>query len=451
MRIEVLAWACVVVLGGGCGKVPVSGDGGTDASDLDPSLVEVALIPGTINSDVDLLFVIDDSPSMLDKQTNLKNSFPVLVQALASGGSLPNLHIGVVTTDMGVQGTDDATFGTSIGSGPGMCAMAGKDGALQTQMSALVAGTFISDVNGVKNYTGTLEAAFASIASTGANGCGFEQPLHAMARSFSNQANVGFLREQARLAIIVLADEDDCSVSHSTMFSPEMTTLGPLQSFRCTRYGVQCDVGGATTDEMNTIGAKTGCHSNERSDYMSDLGRYKTLLEGVKDDPRDVVFTAIVGDPDTIEVEVRTPPGGGAEVTALKRACMYQGAAGTEVADPAVRLAQVATSARRGSYTSICTPNLGGVMTAIGQRIKALTGVPCVERPIALPARCEVFDVYASGGQGRVPACSGTSGSPCYSLTSDATTCPAAQNLKVSVTRTDPVAGDTWTSVRCAL
>lgn len=92
----VAAAALIAALLSGCGDddcCAVSHDAGADAPISDappgdgamppPNLPEVALVPATVNRDLDILFVIDDSPSMLDKQTNLKSSFPVLVNTLA--------------------------------------------------------------------------------------------------------------------------------------------------------------------------------------------------------------------------------------------------------------------------------------------------------------------------------------------------------------------------------
>src|SRR6187397_1802808 len=60
--------------------------------------VEYKDIPVTVNRDIDILFVIDDSPSMLDKQTNLKNNFPNFINVLDTiEGGLPNVHIGVAS------------------------------------------------------------------------------------------------------------------------------------------------------------------------------------------------------------------------------------------------------------------------------------------------------------------------------------------------------------------
>src|ERR1051325_2105203 len=67
--------------------------------------VEYKDIAVTVNRDIDILFVIDDSPSMLDKQTNLKNNFPNCINVLNGiEGGLPNVHIGVVTSDLGTKG-----------------------------------------------------------------------------------------------------------------------------------------------------------------------------------------------------------------------------------------------------------------------------------------------------------------------------------------------------------
>lgn len=420
--------------------------------DTNTALTEVALIPGTDNRQIDLLFVIDDSATMLDKQTNLKNSFPAFASSLATGTGLPDLHLGVITTDMGVYGADDTMPGTPIGSaGNGGCIDYGKDGTLQTFSSSLVTGKFIVDSNGTRNYSGTLAEAFSSIASAGAQGCGFEQPLHAMQRSFVQSANAGFIRSAARLGIIILTDEDDCSVKQSSMYSADTSQLGPINSFRCTRFGVQCDVAGTTPDEMNELGAKDGCHSNEQNEYMTDIGRYRTLLTGLKPDPRDVLFSVIAGNVTPVEVEDRLPPGGGTPQRALKRSCMYPGATSEEVADPAVRLATLANELPNGAFTSVCNPNLSTVMTELAYRIKTLAGEPCITQPIAQPTSCEAWDVSASGTEQWVPECTDTSGSPCFTIMADTATCPVAQNLKVTVFRAFPAGPDTWTSVRCAL
>ena len=89
--------------------------------------------PATPNPDLDLLFVIDDSPSMTDKQVALKAAFPELVAQLANApGGLPNLHLGVVTSDMGTS----AKTGTPAPALPG-CKDTGKGPELVLHEGAL--------------------------------------------------------------------------------------------------------------------------------------------------------------------------------------------------------------------------------------------------------------------------------------------------------------------------
>src|SRR5258706_11991035 len=68
-------------------------------------LQEVTSMRASMNRDLDILFVVDSSPSMTDKQASLAQNFPRMMDVLAQlDGGLPNLHIGVVTSDMGPNG-----------------------------------------------------------------------------------------------------------------------------------------------------------------------------------------------------------------------------------------------------------------------------------------------------------------------------------------------------------
>ncbi|MFH1131989.1 MAG: hypothetical protein V1754_11680, partial [Pseudomonadota bacterium] len=79
---------------------------------LCPSQQTTHLYPQTLEKDVDILFVIDNSGSMGEEQTNLKNNFPKLIEALRSdklgnapksvkpcteqdmsGCNIPNIHL----------------------------------------------------------------------------------------------------------------------------------------------------------------------------------------------------------------------------------------------------------------------------------------------------------------------------------------------------------------------
>lgn len=428
-----------------------------DAPGQGDGRVEVVRVPVTTNRDIDLLFMIDDSPSTLDKQTNLKSSFPAFINELdALPGGLPNVHIGVVTSDLGTQGSLDAQPGPGIGSGPGSCSGNGKAGNLQTNGTTLVQGNFISDIKNTDgtrtlNYTGTLASAFSAIASVGSNGCGFEQPIEAMKRALNNNpANAGFLRPNATLALIMLTDEDDCSVAHSTLMSTDTSTLGPLNSFRCTRFGVTCASGGTTTDEMNQIGVKGQCQSNESGTYLTQVGPYEQFFKGLKADPNSVMFAAIAGPPTPFEVELRAPPGGGTAIPALTHSCQYTGSAGTEVADPAVRITQLAGTFARNTAGTVCQQDLSAPLVDIARQVRGAVGDSCLTKAIALPADCVVRDEV--GAMTTVlPACGGSVTTDCYTLVTDTVSCTAGSHLRLEVMRSTAPAPGTVTVAYCKL
>jgi len=456
----------------GCGDdaaVPIdaaidaSVDAPTDAPPgPDPRSV-VAEVPATPNRNLDLLFVIDDSPSMQDKQNNLANNFPNFINVLQSvPGGLPNLHIGVVTTDMGTKGSDDASPGPGIGQvGNGGCAGTGDSGNLQTN-GAPVTNVFLSDIASggtrVKNYTGTLADAFSMMARVGAGGCGFEQPLAAMRKALENNtANAGFLRADAVLGVVFLTDEDDCSIRTSAMFGPESAALGPLQSFRCTRFGVTCATGGTSPDAMNTVGIKSQCSGSMGSTYMTDVTPYRTFLHSLKGDTRKVVVAGIMGTTLPFAVELRTPPGGGTAHTALAHSCTYNGANGAEVADPPARIKAFLDQFPSNNATStICQQDLSGGLASVATLLSRAIGSPClgvvladVDLTTAGPQHdCIVEDIDGSTVT-PIPACG--SAPTCWRLVANPTTCTLADNLELVITRAAAPTPTTLTRMRCVL
>ncbi|MBI2893447.1 MAG: hypothetical protein HYY06_07830 [Deltaproteobacteria bacterium] len=167
---------------------------------------------------VDLLVLVDDSLSMELEQENLTRNFGVLVETLTSpadedGDGKPDhapvqdLHVGIISTDMGAAG-----FPVCDG-GP-----AGDDGMLQhsptTEGCAGDYPTFLSYRAG--DDPSAMDRDFACLATLGTDGCGFEQQLEAVTKALTthaNGANAGFLREDSLLAILLVTDEEDCSVA----------------------------------------------------------------------------------------------------------------------------------------------------------------------------------------------------------------------------------------------
>ena len=437
----------------GCPSDLTCGDEGFCRTDIDgPSCAtlnggpEVLNVKAVQNPDLDLLFVIDDSASMADKQNALIDAFPAFLAQLGTiDGGIPNLHLGVISSDMGTKGSAVVQPGNPISS----CTGTGDGGLLQTGTASLVEPYAISMRNGTKNFTGTLDATFSQMAALGVAGCGFEQHLHSMRTSFTNPANAGFLRPSANLAVIILADEDDCSVLDPAVFANDMGPLGPLSSFRCFEYGVEC-----TPDMPRELGAKTMCRPRSASPYIEDIAPFRAALLAQKGgDARKIMLGAIIGDPTQVGVEDRVI--NGVTQRALEHSCeLTLPTGGMMFADPPVRLqAMIESFPGRFSVATVCSADLTSSVAKIANEVRRLVGDTCLERPIASPPNCDVEDVRDSAPNSPTtirPCATAPSGVDCYELATDAT-CIDPPHLRLSVTRVTTPSDDTWTRVRCEL
>jgi hypothetical protein len=286
---------------------------------------------------------------------------------------------------------------------------------------------------------------FGTIAKVGAGGCGFEQHLEGVKRALdpNNTPNAQFLRKDAFLAVIIIADEDDCSMQDSTMLAPDNQTLGARQSFRCTRFGVLCDQGGATTDAMNQVGSKAQCHPNDDSQYLTKVAGYASFLKGLKpDDPTKVIVAGIMGTSDPFKVEMRAPAANATAIPALAHSCTYNGADGVEVADPPIRMKFFLDQfPNRNTFATICQQDLSGGLQQIAELLKLSLGNPCIESKLASPPNydCSVSSVTNPGTDSQaekvLPRCNATSSNaPCWHIQADAMQCPESpDNLLLKV------------------
>ena len=156
----------------------------------------------------------------------------------------------------------------------------------------------------------------------------------------ANPNNAGFLRPGANLAVVILADEDDCSVGDSAFFGGDVSQLGPLQSFRCFRFGVQCD-----PDDPNTPGDKSNCRPREASPYIDPVQPFADFLVNLKGDEREVMVAGVVGDPTPVSVVLEPPPGSATPIPTLAHSCTYDGRRAAR-RPPTRRFASPASSTR---------------------------------------------------------------------------------------------------------
>lgn len=158
---------------------------------------------------LDVLLVVDNSGSMQEEQAQLVAAFPTFVAALSNAGV--NWRVGVITTDVGLcdNRLPDAQGGDAWGFRPQRGCLHG-DG-VRGEESSLVLGANTADAAGWLA---------ASLANIGIFGSPIERGLDAMEifldptarRSPGCEEDLqAFRREGARLVVVVVTDEDDCS------------------------------------------------------------------------------------------------------------------------------------------------------------------------------------------------------------------------------------------------
>jgi hypothetical protein len=343
--------------------------------------------PLPVASEVDVLFMIDNSNAMEWAQQRLNGELGVLLEALRNpklGGAgcsstnraackLPSLHIGVVSSDLGAGSYSLPTCEVKGGDGGKLQSKARRSGCTPPK------DPYISYVDGVTNVPSAtsdpvdqVKEAFSCIASLGTGGCGFEQQLESvrLALDPTKNLNPGFLRSNAYLAVVLLTDEDDCSAAKPTLYDPSQQgltdPLGPLTSFRCFEFGLQCDQKG------RGAGPRTSCVP--AYDWLTRVDKYTTFFRGLKKAGRFFML-AIAGptEPVVVGVDGSSP--------ILKTSCTSAAGVGA----PAIRIASVVKSfgTERGFFNTglesggvpvgvnICSNDLGPALRLLGERITA--------------------------------------------------------------------------------
>jgi hypothetical protein len=184
---------------------------------------------------LDLLIVVDNSSSMTDKQEVLAKAVPDLVNRLANPAlGIEDMHVGVVTSSLGGHGANTCTTGDNDDRGH--------------LLATLPRGTSLNLPAGFASWarpatTDTLVANVQGmITAVGEAGCGLEATLESMYRflidpkpsasvtlstcpggtgSCATPTGVdsellaerpAFLRPDSAIAIVLISDENDCSI-----------------------------------------------------------------------------------------------------------------------------------------------------------------------------------------------------------------------------------------------
>ena len=171
----------------------------------------------SINRNVDILFLVDDSSSMRLAQDNLRRNFPAFMTRLQEPPNGPSQH---------------PHRGRLVGHGRGrrlgrqlrLDRRQERDlpvharAATARRRTSQAGATYISDIGGVSELHRQRSRTCSPASPRSAkSGCGFEHQFAAILRALGADGgrapaeNQGFLRPDAYLAIVMMTNEDDCS------------------------------------------------------------------------------------------------------------------------------------------------------------------------------------------------------------------------------------------------
>ncbi len=425
----------LIATGPGCNKRPLDV--------LRPCTINAVAqnVPVNPQRALDVLFIIDNSPSMEDEQAKLRDQVPRLIDLLLSGAvdddsvedfpAVQELHVGFVTTDLGYSSpTDEWQAGIDFNP-TDACDDVGDAGFLQSTgfLNEMVC-TAQTPPSGIPYLEYPQDGAITqqelvddvecltSQQSPSGNACGFEQQLEAILAQkcndpsdadCRNSANVGFSRADSLLAVILITDEDDCSTTDPRVFDvtnlSEGAYFGPKTSGGDVQFNLRCW---------------------EHREALHDIERYVDGIAALKDDPSQVVFAAITGipqDPDLDLENFQTPAERYAAILAhpdmvevpnpaqddqqnqqLSPAC-DAGAAGTALpatriletisglADPAVGVGTVVESICADDYSDA----LGTIVNQIAEALRQLCLPRALNRNPNDMVNCQVRETLPEG------------------------------------------------------
>ena len=289
---------------------------------------------------LDVVVMVDNSPSMAPKVGKLNASFPTLLDALKDSeygtGTYPDLRVAIIDSDLGTGGAySSGACGPKVIS-DGTNSLYGDLGRFQmlsspTACSFNEGAQYLEFAKGMPvSFTGDFSKVFACLTSNlGTLGCGEEHQLQAFefalaAKGIGNDQQQLMLRPEAYLDLIFLSAEDDCSAAtHDGMFGDKPELRGESAGLRCATRAHTCGGTNLTTSPpgyptsaafshaFSDCRARTDSCPNQTDGSLSgtdtsaptncsplkDVHQLAQELKALKSDPAQVFVTGIFGWP----------------------------------------------------------------------------------------------------------------------------------------------------------
>jgi hypothetical protein len=496
-----------------------------------PQAVTTQTITQKINNKIDLLFMIDNSSSMTEMQGKLYDQLPSFMNILTSLTPSPSLHVAVVSSDMGAPGDSTQSISCTVNGDNGVFQSSPRsnstlnppvvctDTTLATPAGAADDNhTYISNADGMPNFTDPIDKVFQCIALLGDKGCGFEHQLASIDHALGSDnfqpdpntgalvptppaSNVGFLRPDAYLGIVILTNEDDCSATPPTPayslngFQQNIANPdGPIANYRCNggphgAHRCQDPNNGNTwmvppllppPDAQGPSTAPTldlaNCQDNEAGgSFLRSVGDFVNDVKMLKPDPdHQILVAAITAPPAPYTVKwfpasqgQNTQPG---ELwPQVLHSCGAVGnsdvnpngvnATDGSFGDPGVRITQFVNSFQDSVIASICDPDYSRSMTAIATKLKGLLTPPCITDKLQNDAQgnpaCTVTENLTDSSNHTtrvaIPNCNENGNTaPCWKMVPGTMGC-TGQTIQVNDTAANMMATSENSTVQCSI
>jgi len=275
----------------------------------------------------DILWVVDNTPSMQDEQDRLAQNFEAFIQYLTSADPPVDFHLGVITNDIDllgavlrpVPGVPGARWiSCAVSAGVQTCTPAGAPAVIAAFKDMVKVGT---TGIGIEHNLANLERALTP-------------PLHAPSGD-----NDGFLRPDASLFIIDVSDEDDMSCA-------------PL------------DLTGTSCRNVPRCGCK-----DESALTMGRATYYARFIEGIKGYGReDLITYAAIGAPNAKVLQAGPPE--------------FRGCGDATNSGIWGKRREIVAAESGGIFVDICSTDYTTALGALGFAVSGLkTDFPLSRRP----------------------------------------------------------------------
>jgi hypothetical protein len=408
----------------------------------------------------DIVFLVDNSPGMAAKQSALAAAFPALLDELSNlPGGQPDLHVGIVSSDLGAGSYASVCKRPTSGGDLGMFQMksgcGAEDGALWLEQS-----------ESGSNFSGSLASAFACASQLGTSGCEYEHQIKAAAVALQRALSDGsFLRDDAYLGIVLLSDEDDCSADwDSDMFAQDISD--ETVSLRCATRGHVCNGKALEYPTTRAFEANfSDCQPDDKDTSLTRVSKIVDAVRGTKPRPSEqIVVGGLFGWPIESGQNAKYRIGTDPTATAANKGkwdylpICESAKLGKSYGGLRMK-AFVDAFGEDGLAYSLCNDDLSPGLKQIGAKLREKATLGCIDEPLldtgvaaGLQPECRVVERVPNGTQYTdtpVPACDQSNGFPCWRVRSDAA---CKSNVRMEIDRgTDasPPPRDTFATVTC--